>query len=190
MDPSVMIMPNKVVAESQLEYSHATGCLMSAMSNTCPDIVYAVRRFSRYTSNPNSKKQTLITYSIMEFEFVALAVVANEAKWLSPRQLFTDLVRVGKDIGIDLESKEELVKELLGNGDGVWGGRDMDFVALDATGNTTGIPTVWNNSCFKLQSSVKQEGFVAIIGSCLKNNSKLGIINVYAPEGASGKKSL
>ena len=55
MDPSVKLMPNKGMAVSQLEYSHAIGCLMYAMTSTRPDIAYAVRRLSRYTINPSTQ---------------------------------------------------------------------------------------------------------------------------------------
>ena len=122
------------------------GCLMYAMTSTRPDIAYAVRRLSIYTSNPStqhwqalkmvlkylkgtinygltyvgfpsvlegysdaswitniedhsstsgwvfllgggaiswaSKKQTCITSSTMESEFVALAAAGKEAEWL------------------------------------------------------------------------------------------------------------
>ncbi|KAJ9566244.1 hypothetical protein OSB04_002210 [Centaurea solstitialis] len=104
-----------VILVSQLEYSQAIGCLMYAMTSTCPDIAYAIGRLSRYTSNPKgysdaswithveedrssttgwvfllgggtiswaSKKQTCITNSTMESEFVALAAVGKEAEWL------------------------------------------------------------------------------------------------------------
>nr|GEW02605.1 putative reverse transcriptase domain-containing protein [Tanacetum cinerariifolium] len=96
----------------QLEYSRAIGCLMYAMTSTRLDIAYVVGRLSRFNSNPSrqhwkaitrvfkylrgtmnyglafvgypsaSKKQTCITGSTMESEFVALAAAGKEAKWL------------------------------------------------------------------------------------------------------------
>nr|GEZ63956.1 zinc finger, CCHC-type [Tanacetum cinerariifolium] len=40
--------------ESKLEYSRAVGCLMYAMINTRPNITFAVRKLSRYNSNPSA----------------------------------------------------------------------------------------------------------------------------------------
>ena len=55
MDPSVKLMPNEGKTVSQLEYSQAIGYLMYAMTSTRPDIMYAVGRLSRYTSNPSTQ---------------------------------------------------------------------------------------------------------------------------------------
>ncbi|GJT74732.1 zinc finger, CCHC-type containing protein [Tanacetum coccineum] len=92
MDTSEKLMPNNGQAVSQLEYSRVIGCLMYAMTCTRPDIAFAVGKLSRYTSNPStqnwqaiqraSMKQTCITGSTMESEFVALAAADKEAKWL------------------------------------------------------------------------------------------------------------
>ncbi|KAJ9554082.1 hypothetical protein OSB04_018127 [Centaurea solstitialis] len=72
-----------VILVSQLEYSQAIGCLMYAMTSTCPDIAYAIGRLSRGGAiSWASKKQTCITNSTMESEFVALAAVGKEAEWL------------------------------------------------------------------------------------------------------------
>ncbi|CAM8877602.1 unnamed protein product [Rhodiola kirilowii] len=54
MDPSVKLLPNTGEAVSQLEYSQVIGCLMYAMTSTRPDIAYAMRKLSRYTSNPSN----------------------------------------------------------------------------------------------------------------------------------------
>ncbi|GKC00125.1 zinc finger, CCHC-type containing protein [Tanacetum coccineum] len=82
-------------AVDQLEYSRAIGCLMYAMTSTRPDIAYAVGKLSRHTSITGwvfllgggaiswaSKKQTRITDSTMEVEFVTLAATGKEAEWL------------------------------------------------------------------------------------------------------------
>ncbi|GJW85040.1 zinc finger, CCHC-type containing protein [Tanacetum coccineum] len=91
---------------SQLEYSRVIGYLMYDMTCTRPDIAFVIGKLSKYTlvtlystlaSNSAgtevfllgggaiswaSKKQTCITGSTMESEFVALATAGKEAKWL------------------------------------------------------------------------------------------------------------
>ncbi|GJZ04999.1 hypothetical protein Tco_0538274 [Tanacetum coccineum] len=89
MDPVEKLMPNTGKPVDQLEYSRAIGCLIYAMTSTRPDIAYAVGILSRFTSNPSrqhwhaipraSKKQTCITGSTIEFEFVALVAAGKEA---------------------------------------------------------------------------------------------------------------
>ncbi|GKB85213.1 hypothetical protein Tco_0957485 [Tanacetum coccineum] len=92
LDLTIKLMPNTGRAVDQLEYSRAIGYLMYAITSTRPDIAYAMGKLSKYTSNPSthrwhaiiraSKKQTYITDSTMEAEFVALAAAGKEAEWL------------------------------------------------------------------------------------------------------------
>nr|GEZ33293.1 hypothetical protein [Tanacetum cinerariifolium] len=92
MDLVKKLKPNTCKHVDQLGYSRAIGCLMYAMTSTRLDIAYAAGRLSRFTSNPSrqhwhaitmaSKKQTCITGSTMESEFVALVAVGKEAQWL------------------------------------------------------------------------------------------------------------
>nr|GEU84510.1 hypothetical protein [Tanacetum cinerariifolium] len=92
MDPVEKLKPNTCKLVDQLEYSKAIGYLVYAMTSTRPDIAYAVGRLSRFTSNPRrhhyheiiraSKKQTCISSSTTEYEFVALAATGKEAEWL------------------------------------------------------------------------------------------------------------
>ncbi|GKD91427.1 hypothetical protein Tco_1366934 [Tanacetum coccineum] len=110
MDPVEKLKPNTGKPVDQLEYSRAIGCLMYVMTSTRPDIAYAVGKLSRFTSNLSRqhwhpitkvfkylkvyvcfylgevswafKKQTCITGSTMESEFVALAAAGKEAEWL------------------------------------------------------------------------------------------------------------
>ncbi|GJU73769.1 hypothetical protein Tco_1265174 [Tanacetum coccineum] len=104
-------------AVSQLEYSRAIGCLMYAMTCTRPDIAFAVGKLRRYTSNPGtqhwqaSKKQTCITGSIMESEFVALATTGKEAEWLKNMLLKIPLwVKPIAPISIHYDSDATLAK--------------------------------------------------------------------------------
>ncbi|GJR99270.1 zinc finger, CCHC-type containing protein [Tanacetum coccineum] len=104
---------------AQIEYESAIGCLMYAIHYTRPDIAYVACKLSRYTSNPRnsdaritgssdsksitgwiftvgggavcwgSKKQTSITHSTMDAEFLALAAADKEAEWL--RNMLLDI---------------------------------------------------------------------------------------------------
>ncbi|GJW04799.1 hypothetical protein Tco_1563655 [Tanacetum coccineum] len=88
MDASEKLMPNNGQAISQLEYSRVLGCLMYAMTCKRPNASFVVGKLSRYNSNPStqhwqaSKKQTCITSSTIESEFVALAATGKEVEWL------------------------------------------------------------------------------------------------------------
>ncbi|GJW09012.1 zinc finger, CCHC-type containing protein [Tanacetum coccineum] len=103
MDTSEKLMPNNGQAVSQLEYSRVISCLMYAMTCIRPDIAFVMGKLIRYTSNPGtqhwqaiqsvfllgggaiswaSKKQTCITGSTMEYEFMALSAAGKEAEWL------------------------------------------------------------------------------------------------------------
>nr|GEY85812.1 hypothetical protein [Tanacetum cinerariifolium] len=82
-DTCEKLMPNIGLAVSQLEYSRVISCLMYAMTCTRPDIAFVVGKLSSGDEiSWASKKQTCITCSIMESEFVALATTSKEAKWL------------------------------------------------------------------------------------------------------------
>ncbi|GJU83039.1 zinc finger, CCHC-type containing protein [Tanacetum coccineum] len=93
------LMLNNGQAVSQLEYFRVIGCLIYAMTCTRLDIAFEVGKMSSVTEDNSStsswvfllgrgaiskasKKQTCITNSIMESEFVALADAGKEAEWL------------------------------------------------------------------------------------------------------------
>ncbi|KAJ9553677.1 hypothetical protein OSB04_017722 [Centaurea solstitialis] len=106
MDPSVMIMPNKGLAVSQLEYSQAIRIIVTLVLN----IGKKFREFLSTSKGPwimithieedhssttgwvflleggaiswALKRQTCTTNSTMESELVALAVAGKEAEWL------------------------------------------------------------------------------------------------------------
>nr|GEU90248.1 zinc finger, CCHC-type [Tanacetum cinerariifolium] len=109
LDTCEKLMPNRGLVVSQLEYSRVIGCLMYDMTCTKPDIAFAVGKMmlegytdASWISNTEdnsstsgwvfligggaiswaSKKQTCITGSTMESEFVALAAASKEAEWL------------------------------------------------------------------------------------------------------------
>ncbi|GJT96306.1 zinc finger, CCHC-type containing protein [Tanacetum coccineum] len=94
MDISEKLMPNNGQTVSKLKYSRVIGCLMYAMTCTRPDISFDVDKLSRQFVSGwvfllgggvifwAFKKQTCITGSTIESEFVALAAAGKEAEWL------------------------------------------------------------------------------------------------------------
>nr|GEZ24354.1 zinc finger, CCHC-type [Tanacetum cinerariifolium] len=119
MDPVEKLKLNTGKPDDQLKYSRAIGCLMYAMISTRPDIAYVIGRLS-YTNASwinqvedsyfrsgwvflfrggviswASKKQTCITGSTMEFEFVAFAA-GKEAEWI--RNLIHEILIWSKPI--------------------------------------------------------------------------------------------
>nr|GEU83036.1 zinc finger, CCHC-type [Tanacetum cinerariifolium] len=69
MDACEKLMPNNDQVVSQLEYSRVIGCLIFLLGG---GVIYWA-----------SKKQTCITGSTIESEFVALAAAGKEAEWLT-----------------------------------------------------------------------------------------------------------
>nr|GEU41785.1 zinc finger, CCHC-type [Tanacetum cinerariifolium] len=137
LDTCEKLMPNRGLAVSQLEYSRVIGCLMYTMTCTRHDIAFAMGKLSRYTSNPRnqhwqaiqkvlkylkktidyrlaSKKQTCITGSTIESEFVPLAAAGKEAKWLKnllleiPLQMYNGKSR---HLGV----RHSMIRELITN---------------------------------------------------------------------------
>ncbi|GKB75981.1 zinc finger, CCHC-type containing protein [Tanacetum coccineum] len=142
IDTCEKLMPNKGQTVSKLEYSRVIGCLIYAMTCTRPDIAFVVGKLSMYTSNLGtqhyntkdnsstsgwvfllgsgaiswaSKKQTCITGSIIESEFVALATAGKEAEWLRnlllkiPLQMYNGK---SKHLGV----RHSMIRKLITNG--------------------------------------------------------------------------
>ncbi|GJR19719.1 zinc finger, CCHC-type containing protein [Tanacetum coccineum] len=99
MDTSEKMMLNNGQTVSQLEYSRVIGCLMYAMTYTRSNIAFAVGKLNSNTKDNSSisgwvfllgggaiswvsKKQTCITSSIIEIEFIALEAGGKEAELL------------------------------------------------------------------------------------------------------------
>ncbi|GJV69402.1 hypothetical protein Tco_1484911, partial [Tanacetum coccineum] len=97
IDTSEKLKPNNDQGVSQLEYSRVIGYVMYAMTCTRPDIEFVVRKLSSWINNTEdnsstsgwvfllggganswaSKKQTCITSSTMEYEFMALGAAGK-----------------------------------------------------------------------------------------------------------------
>ncbi|GJT53186.1 zinc finger, CCHC-type containing protein [Tanacetum coccineum] len=124
MDTSEKLMPNNGHDVSQLEYSRVIGCLMYDMTCTRLDIAFVVGKLSRYTSNPGTqhwqaiqrafKKQTCITGSIMESEFVVLAAAGKEAECVATLAKAYSQMYNGKSRHLSV--RHSMIRELITNG--------------------------------------------------------------------------
>ncbi|GJY76840.1 zinc finger, CCHC-type containing protein [Tanacetum coccineum] len=105
---------------SQLEYSMVIGCLMYGMTCTRPDIAFALGKQSRYTSNSGTqhwqafKKQTCITGSTMESEFMALPPTGKEAECATTLAKAYSQMYNGKSRHLGV--RHSMIRELIMNG--------------------------------------------------------------------------
>ncbi|GJQ99268.1 zinc finger, CCHC-type containing protein [Tanacetum coccineum] len=139
MDISEKLMPNNSQDVSQLEYFRVIGCLMYAMTCTRPDIAFVVvlegytnvSWISNTEDNSSttgwafllgggaiswaSKKQTCITGSTMEFEFVALAAAGKDAECVATlAKAYSQMYNVkSRHLGVS----HSMIRELITNGE-------------------------------------------------------------------------
>ncbi|GKA04652.1 zinc finger, CCHC-type containing protein [Tanacetum coccineum] len=116
---------------SQLEYSRVIGCLMYAMTCTRPDIAFVVGKLSSNTKDNSStsswvfllgggaiswasKKQTCITGSTIESEFVALVAAGKEAECTATLAKAYSQMYNGKSRHLGV--RHSMIRELITNG--------------------------------------------------------------------------
>ncbi|XP_057449057.1 uncharacterized protein LOC130740454 [Lotus japonicus] len=86
------------------------------------------------------------------------------------------------------ESKCELVDLRLCRS--LWGAADYEWVFKPSANSSGGLITIWQSNKFTLLDSHVGEGFLAVRGQWDDLNGLCGIINVYAPCSAQGKREL
>nr|CAN83010.1 hypothetical protein VITISV_010102 [Vitis vinifera] len=120
-DSSIKLEKNDGRLVAQLEYASAIGSLMYAAQCTRADISFAVSKLSWVFTlggeavSWGSKKQTCISHSTMEVEFIALAATGKEAEWL--RDLMMDIPFTANNVStvsIHCDSQATLVRAYSG----------------------------------------------------------------------------
>nr|GEU34582.1 zinc finger, CCHC-type [Tanacetum cinerariifolium] len=124
LDTCEKLMPNRGLAVSQFEYSRVIGCLMYVIACTMPNISFAMRKISRYTSNPGTHHwqeiQRVPKYlkKTMDYRLVysgypsELEAAGKEAKWLKNLLLAIPLwVKPTTPISIHYDSAATLAKD-------------------------------------------------------------------------------
>ncbi|CAM8878112.1 unnamed protein product [Rhodiola kirilowii] len=93
-ESSKHLLPNKGAPVSQLEYSRVIGSLMCAITNTRPDIAFAVGKLSRYISNPSEDHWQAVhrvlrylkgtmNLGLVYSEFPSVIEGYSDASWIS-----------------------------------------------------------------------------------------------------------
>ncbi|RVX04720.1 Cysteine-rich receptor-like protein kinase 25 [Vitis vinifera] len=103
-DPSSQLKKNREHSVAQIEYAPIIGSLMYLMNCTRPDIAYAAVSWK-------SAKQTYITRSTMEAEFIALEKASSEAECL--RNLLADIplwTRPAPSVSMRCDSQAAIAK--------------------------------------------------------------------------------
>ncbi|GJU68680.1 hypothetical protein Tco_1254939, partial [Tanacetum coccineum] len=131
MDTSEKMMLNNGQAVSQLEYFRVIGCLMYAMTCTRSNIAFAVGKLNSNTKDNSSisgwvfllgggaiswasKKQTCITSSTMEFEFIALKAGGKEAELAATLAKADSQMYYGKSRHLGV--RHSMIRDLITNG--------------------------------------------------------------------------
>ncbi|WVZ71732.1 LOW QUALITY PROTEIN: hypothetical protein U9M48_020279 [Paspalum notatum var. saurae] len=93
-DPSVTLKKNKRIGVNQLKYSQIIGSLMYLASATRPDISFAVRKLSRFMSNPGTYHwhalERVMCYlkGTMSYGHPAVLEGYSDANWISDDELY------------------------------------------------------------------------------------------------------
>ncbi|GKU94766.1 hypothetical protein SLEP1_g8212 [Rubroshorea leprosula] len=72
----------------------------------------------------------------------------------------------------------------------VWGTDDVEWVAKDAVGMSSGLACFWNSKVIKATRILEGENFIGIEGLWCPDNEQIILINVYSPCQLPGKRVL
>jgi len=73
---------------------------------------------------------------------------------------------------------------------GCWGSGNFNFSAVNPTGRSGGLINIWNSNIFNVIKSVTSRHFIAISGQWKGFPGTTTIVNVYAPQSISDKRTL
>ncbi|XP_022031307.1 uncharacterized protein LOC110932266 [Helianthus annuus] len=71
-----------------------------------------------------------------------------------------------------------------------WGKADMEWDSVDARGRSGGLTSVWDPGLFAKKNVVKHDSFLLVSGILAGTNTKVNIINVYAPCDVTRRRAL
>nr|GEV04833.1 RNA-directed DNA polymerase, eukaryota [Tanacetum cinerariifolium] len=72
----------------------------------------------------------------------------------------------------------------------LWGNYNFDHTFSEAVGNSGGILCTWDSNVFHKEQHIILDNFFSLYGTWNPNKAKLLMISIYAPQSATGKRSL
>ncbi|GKC82742.1 RNA-directed DNA polymerase, eukaryota [Tanacetum coccineum] len=131
-------------------------------------------------------------------------------------EVLDDMIKVGQTMGFSMEgclgskAKKEWIRELNikhkvnfltlqeTKMDSIsamdvkllWGNYNFDHIFSEVVGNSGGILCTWDSNVFHKEQHIISDNFVALYGTWNPNKAKLLMISIYAPQSATGKRSL
>ncbi|GJR01528.1 RNA-directed DNA polymerase, eukaryota [Tanacetum coccineum] len=72
----------------------------------------------------------------------------------------------------------------------VWGTRNFGFVQIEARGRSGGLLLVWDTNSFSVKQSVREDRFVAVMGTWKGRVGYIIFVNVYGPHPSNQKGAL
>lgn len=73
---------------------------------------------------------------------------------------------------------------------GCWGSNNFDYVAVDSSGRSGGLISMWDSSCFQKLEVIKNRCFLIVISKCKNIEGNVNTVNVYGPQSSSEKKKV
>ncbi|GKC15035.1 RNA-directed DNA polymerase, eukaryota [Tanacetum coccineum] len=69
-------------------------------------------------------------------------------------------------------------------------GISLNCNGLGSLGASGGILTMWDSRVFNLENKTNDSNFLAVMGSWAGSSSKVGLLNIYAPQASALKEQL
>nr|GEV94057.1 RNA-directed DNA polymerase, eukaryota [Tanacetum cinerariifolium] len=85
---------------------------------------------------------------------------------------------------------DHVFSEAVGNSGGILCNYNFNHIFSEAVGNSGGILCMWDSNVFHKEKHIISDNFVALYGTWNPNKAKLLMISIYAPQSATGKRSL
>ena len=106
-------------------------------------------------------------------------------KWAAVRRF---IVKHKVDLVCLQETKREKFNKSICQA--IWGDSTAHWDYVPSVQAAGGLLCLWNNSIFEVNRREQGRSFLMLEGTCISNNQRMMIVNVYAPCDLVGKKAL
>ncbi|KAD4982817.1 hypothetical protein E3N88_19488 [Mikania micrantha] len=106
-----------------------------------------------------------------------------------------ETILVGNLVGIDVEPYRDQLEAIIRDSskiilNQIWGTSKLESEFVNARGRSGGLISICDPSVFSKKGSTKGENFLHVFGSVAGVHPPINVVNVYAPQDATRKRSL